>query len=1023
MNKFKNRRGSALLIVLGMLSFIVVSAVAFATYMRYSRLPSSYLRRTSASRLLVKAALTEAIEQIDAAIGDNPYPGVGEKMSKFPRSANGDGATSNRNYWYDRVFVGTNQEVDSADTISTLNMEALAYIPPPFINDVRYWSRHTESAKWHNLPFDAGRFAFTAIDVSDCFDINRMEADISRDSSDLGRITLTHALEDYPCHRGYAANPTAWDSFMRDYVDPNGNKVPLVSVADLNLALWAKKPSGIKSPFAEYVHKTSDASFNRDGENEPYLAFITESYAGTNDTDAIDISLEKNQPLKGLTAGRGSSDTEDQNDDQIMKILGNNNEFVSNLSGYLSPFSIYQLYDYLDRDSVPLSLALPQVERTPMLTGVSVLPLNLVLALSSPNVKDVADATINPTTGKPTGYTRIKTTTLNLKGRLDVRAGVVFPFKYDRGSTPPKFKAQAAATIALVRNTPADRNNLRLPNAIKPAIFEKRGDWASGNKVEQKQLSNEKVASIVQLFSKTVDLSIPKKIDSEEDAVLADVRLQFDPIDVNFAAQFDPVQAQGYTGTGEENGTFRLVERLDGNKAVVQGSTLFELATQNFRPVKMDLSALDELKEGDAYAPVVQVWVRILDEDDNVVDLVPACVDDDEKPFTQLKAMARGSGIRGALRFYGLPGEGGSDLTINQDALFTNPSATAVKFTPAAYMTDDPRFNYAPENWIMLTEDSESFDKRWLKENTSRDRDGDIFMATSDAGYLQSIYELLFLTDFTGTGRFVSQANYATLGSGFDGRIRTGFQGAPSAAAMWRTFGSTKQSLDEIREMKVISGAKGFRINPNTRDLEIMMAALANTPINWWAASTNNVNDAEKEKLVKKSALDKSRTVLDLDKNVKYTMCSDGDFMRVKHGKVVNGTAEKNTLAELGQRFMQAFAAAGVAGKDWGEAFDELDWDSDDQIAGIDLGITLHSVDRKFLYGYWRECFDNRQQLFLVFVRAEPMMMGGGGMGQTPPQLGGRAVALVWRDPKAPKNSTSGSTPHRTRVLFYRQLD
>ena len=64
MKRFAARRGSALLIVLGMIAFMVISAVAFSAYMRSSRLPSSYLRRSSASRLLVKAALAEAIEDV-----------------------------------------------------------------------------------------------------------------------------------------------------------------------------------------------------------------------------------------------------------------------------------------------------------------------------------------------------------------------------------------------------------------------------------------------------------------------------------------------------------------------------------------------------------------------------------------------------------------------------------------------------------------------------------------------------------------------------------------------------------------------------------------------------------------------------------------------------------------------------------------------------------------------------------------------------------------------------------------------
>ena len=80
MKRVAARKGSALLIVLGMIGIMVISAVAFSAYMRYSRLPSSYLRRTSASRHLAHAAIAEAIDMIDVSIGDNPHPGVGRSL-------------------------------------------------------------------------------------------------------------------------------------------------------------------------------------------------------------------------------------------------------------------------------------------------------------------------------------------------------------------------------------------------------------------------------------------------------------------------------------------------------------------------------------------------------------------------------------------------------------------------------------------------------------------------------------------------------------------------------------------------------------------------------------------------------------------------------------------------------------------------------------------------------------------------------------------------------------------------------
>ena len=102
------KKGSALLIVLGLLSFMVVSAVSFSIYMRQSRLPSSYLRRNLAARHLVRAALARAIDELEGAynddadwgkyemsetdvrqgfygVYDDPYPGCGYKIDNDSR--------------------------------------------------------------------------------------------------------------------------------------------------------------------------------------------------------------------------------------------------------------------------------------------------------------------------------------------------------------------------------------------------------------------------------------------------------------------------------------------------------------------------------------------------------------------------------------------------------------------------------------------------------------------------------------------------------------------------------------------------------------------------------------------------------------------------------------------------------------------------------------------------------------------------------------------------------------------------
>ena len=206
-----NRKGSALLIVLGVLSFLVVSAVAFAAFMRRARLPSSYLRRTVASRELAKAALARAVDEIDHAIADDVHPGIGNGQMRTWQE--GRVTRNAMNTWRDRVFFKENREADARDTTPTLTLEGLAYIPPPLVNEARYWARRSPTAEWQNIPYDIGRFAYCAIDVSDYFDVNRLVADYPRSSAANRRVTIAHLFEDVN-HRQAPNGADAWDKFM-----------------------------------------------------------------------------------------------------------------------------------------------------------------------------------------------------------------------------------------------------------------------------------------------------------------------------------------------------------------------------------------------------------------------------------------------------------------------------------------------------------------------------------------------------------------------------------------------------------------------------------------------------------------------------------------------------------------------------------------------------------------------------------------------------------------------------------------
>lgn len=1036
--EISNRRGSALLIVLGMMSFIVVSAVAFSAYMRYARLPSSYLRRTSSSRLLAKAAVAQAIEVIDCAIGNNPYPGVGDKSYAYPRGEESRGEITRRNYWRDRVFIGDERTVSTDNTVSTLTLEGLAYIPPPYVNEVRHWSRRSVAAEWKTMAFDAGRYAFTAVNVSDCFDVNRMIAEAGRDSSDEGRVNLAHCFENVS-HTDYEVDPKKWDNFMSDYRDKSHAKVPLVSVADLNLALHDQKPGGIESPFAQYLEQGANAKFVKD--NTPgdpdvellkNMAFVTDSYypVTNRNANAIDLTRERDQPLYGFTAGKATSDRQNANEDDIDDLTdGASNNFLKRHAGNFRAPELVQLYDYLDRDSVPLSVALPTAERTAMVTGLGASgKIAVAIRRDAPVEIEDPSAVKDPSTGNPMTKLRVTTAELSVDcSEFELRAGFVFPFKYKRG-TMPKFKAQAAATVTFVEA--GKENSLRIASAKAPAVVTQK-EWSNSQRNPTAvRFGNEATPVVITMMSELKDIrTIPSGgVKTEEEAVLEDLSFDFNGGPVALGSDFP---APGIPGIAlgdnvKKAGTFRIIERIPAMAGAGTAATVID-RTLNIRAATVSLDGVvnEEAMTQKQFVPVVQAWVRILDQNNKLVDLVPACPDDDEHPSEWVVDEYAQSSRRPVLRFRGTMAGDGFRLNGNVEDMM-NADPAEITFNREAYLADDPRFNYAPENLKYVDNLGGTFKSVWLNEQRSQDRDGDIFMMTSDAGYLQSVYEFAALVDVTGSLRGEKRTD-AVNGGHFNGERRTSFGATAADRAMWRTY--TQYPCDgrrnEIAPLDIINGTRGMRINPYTDDVNVMMAALANTPLDWWAASTNFVNDAARQSGWKTKNSLADRDVIDLDKASEYSFGDSSEQAKIKHGKLdQNGKAMSGTLLEVAEKLKGQMRGSNG---NWETAYDNFGWDitSDEKtLGGVNLGVPLHSVDRKFLHGFWRECFANRQQLFLIFVRAEPMMMGGGGMGQTPPQLGARAVALVWRDPTPTAEDNNGQPrPHRTRLLFYRQFD
>ena len=1045
------RRGSALLIVLGVLAFLVVSAVAFSAFMRRARLPSSYLRRSVAARELAKGALARAIDEIDRAIADDVHPGVGVRSS---------------NKWRNRVFFGRDAEEDISQTAPTLTFEGLAYIPPPLVNEARYWSRKTPTAVWSSFGYDTGRYAYCALDVSDYFDVNRLVADYPRSSAANRRITAAHLFEPTG-HRSAPSGADAWDTFMERFRDidedsleitfDSNSKMPLVSVADFNLALGDKGSIGkMKSPFAEYIKTGTGSFYPAEGTAQldmySSMAFVTDGWFpkskktlsgnGNNAIETYDLADGRYQPYK-MTDLQNGGPLVLSRTTALYKTQVAPSQEAKTWYDRLSGLGMTALADYLDADRVPISLAVPTTERVPMICGVE---LRLAQSPSfgveridmaptgwdggslPPDNSQVTERKIEQVVRwivKPDGFAQAFQ-----GGRIHTI--VAYPFLHNDAADNPSWTLDGKFALFFTSETAVpfrtrnidDTEVLHLASTTLPD---------SGINLE---------TGVMTVKLEGGRPNFPAKISDEESAIWegdldlrAGVRLATDLANpgnelLKVTYQWTQTRQQnpqgGFTDWTPTFATVKADPAAAG--ATLKAHTALPALNADTRVRDADFAdnALTEkLSANPGWSKRVHlnaaVWLRIKDSDGKVVDMVPASIRDDafqnSRNDPTVRLLASGSA---ALEISYWPllkfGTGVAfDFGIAGMESLEN-AATDMSISPAAVMVPDPRHNHMPENWY--AESAGNITKsKWLETNLAggNDRDGDIFMATSDAGYLQSVYELAFLPRFTNletVGNYGNSGNYNIPQNNWNNNeYASGAGDTLNANFMWRTYDPIGDNETAFENLPFTSEGTGMKVNPYSDSTNVLMAAFANTPVDWRRASTNHMEGVTDYATM---------SVADFNKKYAWNEYSEG------------GKFAWEDLQKVAGHFMWRMRNAGNSS--WQTVWNDIDWYglcSDGKVfasgGGQDMEMSgttdeIWDVDRKFFYGYWRDCFAAKQQLFLIFVRAEPLMLGGGTADQMPPQLGARAVALVWRDPATPSGATSGY-PHRTRLLFYRPLD
>jgi hypothetical protein len=320
----------------------------------------------------------------------------------------------------------------------------------------------------------------------------------------------------------------------------------------------------------------------------------------------------------------------------------------------------------------------------------------------------------------------------------------------------------------------------------------------------------------------------------------------------------------------------------------------------------------------------------------------------------------------------------------------------------------DPRFNYRVANWIKSDGSIEAVNASTSALVGQEGRDGDIYLSVSDVGRMQSPGELGFIVR-----PFAHSSGATDAGVDFDAHA---LAQTLDYANFYRTIrlydhGGTgaNQGRDRIYEHFTEgdpdAGTAEVRVNPLSDLQQVLVAAIQNTPVDYFCAN-------EKREGRESPVFNDTEVMSD----PAWRAFTNGWFQCLQQvrSETAIGTARDQHLSTH-----------------YGN-LDYFNWYAGQNpatIFGQTLSEPLHEVDRKMLFSWSIGNFSDRQQLFLYVLRAEATVpsFGGSDMGGVKSVAGGRAVALVWRDPYPagyPDSTVSDPANFREhRVLFFKQLD
>lgn len=883
-------RGSALLIVLGFLSFMMISAVSFAIYMRIERQASSNYRHSVTARHLLNAGLCRAIDEIDGELRVPAAPGGSPRPVKFPD-------------WPGRVKPSAvaNGGQNNQDA-RVLSLEALSFIPGIFVNDVRRYAIPNSAdsrdpngytwagAKWRPLSMpvnfnsgenaygaaEVGRYAYVCINLSDMLDVNGVGAS----AASTNRINISHLFSSPARAKTFDDNKKNFD---RRYE----------SLQDFYACMYARKDPTFGSPYHELMETGDDVGFDEAVSH----VLVTDGIAKPEYVRSADpCNVLEDPPVSSTLLGAArttSASLETKFQTALANALVGGLQNQGNLMATM-------IADYLDKDSLPKQLNMPSVEMVPMINQI------FVPDFFAPVITKQTVPVPGATPARNMEIYSVQLIGAPAAAYIDVE--LVWPFKNQEDRTPqPTFELEVNAFLKLdyvhAQHTSGDFNH--------PPV--------SGAAYMYVPLTAQ--ANIPSFWSKNT---------AAPAACYEHVPVKFS---VNPAAITVPII--------DSDGNIRTPG--------------FQLNQQ----FSVSLVVFARVKQGSDY-----------------VDSVPQVM-----PYPNGNINQEYMLTRNKIFFQTVA----SPVVAATMPVTVPPSP--IPYEWKSLEVPDARFNWKASNWIKNPEQN-SITPAVNPSTTALlgvdGRDGDIYLSVSDIGEMQSPGELGFV---------VRPFPHSPMGNMVDFRSQNAVANAEDQAYMFRTIRlydhGANHPRDRIYDYFIVRGKNGSlqggRVNPLSDLPQVLAAAVQHTPVDYYWAG---------EKTIKGMVSATRNHVFDETlSSSAWSGFTNGWFKCLQNAKTASpfNTSWNSNLSDVYWRQ------------------DLFGWYSEGKPNTVfatspfaqTLSDPLHEIDRKMLFDYTLNNFSDRQQLFLYILRAEVTVpsFGGSDLGGVKSVAGGRAVALVWRDP------------------------